>query len=88
MLMQRARVVWVPVLPFDELSFVVFMEEILLLLLLILLVVVVVEIRSRKPRLTAVGTRCADHATPFYPQKSALLRRQRQSLGRYSSLAD
>jgi hypothetical protein len=30
----------------------------------------------------AVGTRCADHATPLYPQKSALLRRQRRSLGR------
>ena len=28
--------------------------------------------RSRKQRLTAVGTRCADHVTPFYPQKSAL----------------
>jgi hypothetical protein len=38
--------------------------------------------------LTVVGTRCADHATPLYPQKSALLRRQRRSLGRYSSLAD
>jgi len=23
--------------------------------------------RSRKQRLTAVGTRCADHVTPFYP---------------------
>ena len=28
--------------------------------------------RSRKQRLTAVGTRCADHVTPFYPQKLAL----------------
>jgi len=28
--------------------------------------------RSRKQRLTAVGTLCADHVTPFYPQKLAL----------------
>jgi len=28
--------------------------------------------RSRKQRLTAVGTHCADHATPLYPQKLAL----------------
>jgi len=28
--------------------------------------------RSRKQRLTAVGTRCADHVTPFHPQKLAL----------------
>ena len=25
-----------------------------------------------KQRLTAVGTRCADHVTPLYPQKLAL----------------
>jgi len=28
--------------------------------------------RSRKQTLTAVGTRCADHVTPLYPQKLAL----------------
>jgi len=28
--------------------------------------------RSRKQRLTAVGTRCADHVTPLYRQKLAL----------------
>jgi len=28
--------------------------------------------RSRKQRLTAVGTRCADPVTPLYPQKLAL----------------
>ena len=28
--------------------------------------------RSRKQKLTAVGTRCADHVTPLYPQKLAL----------------
>ena len=28
--------------------------------------------RSRKQRLTAMGTRCADHVTPLYPQKLAL----------------
>ena len=28
--------------------------------------------RSRKQKLTVVGTRCADHVTPLYPQKLAL----------------
>jgi len=28
--------------------------------------------RSRKQRLTAVGTRCADDVTPLYPRKLAL----------------
>jgi len=28
--------------------------------------------KSRKQRLTAVGTRCAYHVTPLYPQKLAL----------------
>ena len=28
--------------------------------------------RSRKQILMAVGTRCADHVTPLYPQKLAL----------------
>ena len=29
--------------------------------------------RSRKQRLTVVGTRCADNVTPLYPQKLALI---------------
>jgi len=45
--------------------------------------------RSRKQRLTAVGTRCADHVTPLYPQNLALTFSDRQRpLCRYSSRAD
>ena len=44
--------------------------------------------RSRKQRLTAVGTRCADHVTPLYPQKLALFADRRRPLCRYSSRAD
>jgi hypothetical protein len=31
---------------------------------------------NRRPKLTSVGIRCADHATPFYPQKLAITCRQ------------
>jgi hypothetical protein len=42
---------------------------------------------SRKPRLTAVGIRCADHATPsIYKRWYQLL--QQAAVARYSSLAD
>jgi hypothetical protein len=40
-----------------------------------------IKFRSRKPRLTAVGIRFADHATPS-------IRKSWRSLGRYSTLAD
>jgi hypothetical protein len=30
------------------------------------------RLRSRKPRLTAVGIHCADHETPIYPERLAL----------------
>ena len=45
--------------------------------------------RSRKQRLTAVGTRCADHVTPLYPQKVGTnFADRRRPLCRYSSRAD
>jgi hypothetical protein len=42
------------------------------------------RLRSRKPRLTAVGIRCADHVT----SSSTNFADKRQSLGRYISLTD
>jgi hypothetical protein len=39
-----------------------------------ILVRIIEELRSRKPRLTAVCTHCTDHATSFYPLKLALTR--------------
>jgi hypothetical protein len=45
------------------------------------------RIQSRKLRLTTVGDRRPDHATPLYPQKLALNFAEKwQSLSRYSSL--
>jgi hypothetical protein len=41
-----------------------------------------------KPRLTAVGIRCADHATPLPAKVGTNFADKRRSLGRYSSLAD
>jgi hypothetical protein len=47
------------------------------------------RLRSRKPRLTAMGTRCSDHATPFCSHKLATkFADQRWSLSRYGLLAD
>jgi hypothetical protein len=47
------------------------------------------RLRSRKPRLTAVGIRCTDHVTPSLPTKAGTnFAYKRRSLGRYSSLAD
>jgi hypothetical protein len=43
---------------------------------------------SRNPRLTAVGIRCADHATPSIAKLGINFADKQRSLGRYSSLAD
>jgi hypothetical protein len=45
------------------------------------------RLRSRKPKLTAVGIRCAGHATPS-TRKGWHYADKRRSLGRHSSLAD
>jgi hypothetical protein len=45
-------------------------------------------LRSRKPRLTAVGIRCADYVTPSIRKVGTNFADKRRSLGRYSSLAD
>jgi hypothetical protein len=42
---------------------------------------------SRKPRLTAVGIRCADHATPSI-REGTNFANKRRSFSRYSSPAD
>jgi hypothetical protein len=44
--------------------------------------------RSRNPRLTAVGIRCADHTTPLSAKVGTNFADKRRSLGRYISLAD
>jgi hypothetical protein len=47
------------------------------------------KILLKKQRLTAVGTRCADHVTPLCPQKVVTnFADRRRPLCRYSSLAD
>jgi hypothetical protein len=43
---------------------------------------------SRKPRLTAVGILCADHATPSTRKIGINFADKQRSLGRYSLLAD
>jgi hypothetical protein len=46
------------------------------------------HLRSRKPRLTTAGIRCADHATPSIRKSLHYFANKRRSLGRHSSLAD
>jgi hypothetical protein len=46
------------------------------------------RLRSRKSRLTTVGIRCADHATPSIRKSWHYFANKRRSLGRHSSLAD
>jgi hypothetical protein len=43
---------------------------------------------SRKPRLTAVGIRCADHVSPSLAKVGTNFADKRRSRGRYSWLAD
>jgi hypothetical protein len=45
-------------------------------------------LRSRKPKLTAVGIRCAEHATLLTAKVATNFADKRRSLGQYSSLAD
>ena len=53
---------------------------------------IALEVNTDKTKyiLTAVGTRCADHVTPLYPQKLALTSPTGggRSVCRYSSRAD
>jgi hypothetical protein len=45
-------------------------------------------LRSTKPRLNAVGTRCSDHLTSLHPQKSVLELPAAAVVSRYTSFAD